>query len=105
MRITIIDNSTGKSYSPRPQTIINYFGQGYSASLGDIIDLAMDKFYSKRCFFWRDNGLFDQGIFGQVCRAVKNGEATCVTPRIQLTININGHDVISDYEFFKALGE
>ena len=54
------------------------------------INLAVRKFYGKRAFFWRDNGLRYEGIFGQICEPLSQklgGGNTCITGRVRIDID------------------
>lgn len=69
-------------YRPREATI-------KGLSLEEVVDLAVKKFYGKKAFFWQDNGLKDQGIYGQICEplpAKLGGGNTCLTGRVRIDI-------------------
>ena len=124
-RITITDHSTGKSYSPRVQTIINFLGNKgvitsvdpwiehtyevtdhnwiYHVGVSDIADIAAVHFYGRNCSFFRNHELADQGIYGQIVRPCRTGGLDCVTPQIKLTITVNGHKVNTQKDLYNAL--
>lgn len=85
MQITIRQcggNYEERRYSPRASTVA-----GLTES--EIIDLAVKKLYGRRAFFWRDNGLRDCGIFGQVCEPASRkwgGGNSCITGRVVIII-------------------
>ena len=71
-----------KRYAPRDVTVANL-------TEDEIIDLAVRKFYGKKAFFWRDNGLRYEGIFGQICEPLSpkwGGGNTCLTGRVRIDI-------------------
>lgn len=124
-RITITDHSTGVSYSPRVQTIINRLGKkGVITSvdpwivhtyevtarnwtnyvgISDIADVAAIHWYGETSRFFRNHELADQGIYGQFVRPCRTGGLDCVTPQIKLTITVNGHKVNTQKELYNAL--
>lgn len=70
------------TYAPKDKTV-----SGLTEA--EVVDLAVKKFFGKRAFFWRDNGLRDQGIFGQICEplpAKLGGGNTCLTGRVRIDI-------------------
>lgn len=69
-------------YAPRAVTVAGM-------TTDEIIDLAVKKFYGSRSFLWRDDGLRDQGIFGQICKPVSpklGGGNSCLTGRVRIDI-------------------
>ena len=71
-----------KRYAPRAATVA-------SMTEDEIIDLAVTKLYGRTASLWRDNGLRDQGIYGQIVKPVPpkwGGGNTCVTGRVEVII-------------------
>lgn len=55
----------------------------------EIVAAAVRRFYGVRAFLWRDEGLRDQGIFGQICKPVSpkwGGGNSCITGRVRIDI-------------------
>ena len=126
-RIEITDHSTGKVYRPMVKTVINWLDrnnreahfdstpwENYSpivnernwidyATIQDVIDMAASHFYGKNCGFFRDKGLADQGIYGQIVEPCSTGGLNCVTGRIRFTVTVNGEKVNNSYELNEAL--
>ena len=94
MTIRITDHSTGKTYCPRPQTIEAIRAEkeeyGDKLTLQDILDLAARHWYGRNCGFFRNQGLADQGIYGQIVRPCRTGGLDCVTPQIRFTVETEG---------------
>jgi len=70
-------------YNPTKKTV-------FGLSEEEIADLAVKKFFGRKAFFWRDNGLRDCGLFGQVCEPVSKkwgGGNTCLTGRVRIDID------------------
>ena len=90
MTIRITDHSTGKTYRPRRQTIEAIRAEkaeyGDEITLQDILDLAARHWYGRNCGFFRNQGLADQGIYGQIVRPCRTGGLDCVTPQIRFTV-------------------
>ena len=107
MKVIITDHSTDKVYRPKPATVelVLRGCNGYSR-LATIIDLAIKHWYGSSCFFWRDYGLRDVGIYGQVCKPLPPDYKAnnCITPRIRLNVSINGQDVCSNQDLIATLG-
>jgi len=63
----------------------------------DIIRLAIEKRYGKRCFWWADSGLgWNYGQVMQALRATKrnsNPGNSSVTSRVSLKLEINGVEI------------
>ena len=55
----------------------------------EMIAAAVRRFYGARAFLWRDEGLRDQGIFGQICKPVSpkwGGGNSCITGPVEIRI-------------------
>ena len=100
-----------KTYRPTQKTIEKIFAEAdeYGDSrFTSLLDYAIKHWYGKNKFFWRDNGLKDQGIFGQVCEPLPEklgGGNNCVTSRIYVSMDVNGHDVCNGPDLERALKE
>lgn len=86
MKVTILNCGSGDwnkyVWNPRKSTVKDL-------PVDVIIDMAVTRFWGSRAFFWQDNGLKDQGIFGQVCKPVSpkfGGGNTCITGRVRIDI-------------------
>ena len=55
----------------------------------EVIDKAVRQHFGQRCFLWRDEGLRDHGIFGQICQPAERVQHCniCVTGRITIDID------------------
>lgn len=109
-RIIIRNNSTDQSYSPRWSTIENIVAEEREdrpdavLSLRMILNLAAAHWYGRNCTFFRDKGLVDQGIFGQIVEPCSTGGLNCVTPRIQFKVYADSRSVKDTIELHEALG-
>lgn len=105
MQIIFTDHSTDKTYRPTLRTIDRLLAECKELG-GDefnfLLDCAVEHWYGKRCTFWLDHGLREQGIFGQVIEPSKTGGYNCVTSRIRIDMKVNGHDVINGSEFWNS---
>lgn len=98
-----------KAYSPRPESIIKRMRKEYELGVEmtpfhAIIALAMKKWYGSNAFFWRDRGLWREGIYGQVCEPCDTNSNSCITPRVIIRIDVDGHDVCSDGDLSEIEG-
>lgn len=99
------------TYSPRMTTIIERVRHENEDNLIEmnplqaIIATAMKKWYGVNAFFWRDRGLADAGIYGQVCEACDDNSNNCITPRVRLDITVDGHDVCKNSELYEIAPE
>lgn len=52
------------------------------------IERAVKKHFGRNAWFWRDNGLVNLGMYGQIAVPVKgdNG-STCVTGRVNISVS------------------
>jgi len=101
-----------KTYRPRMDTIISRMNHEWNAEYPNdmtpfkaIIATAMLRWYGRNAFFWRDKGLANEGIYGQVCEPSDINSNNCVTPRVHISINVNGHDVSNSDELCEYVPE
>lgn len=84
MRVTIRNCGSGDKFewNPRAKTV-----KGQTEA--EIIEIAVRKFFGARAFLWRDEGLRDAGIFGQICKPVGKkfgGGNSCITGRVEIRV-------------------
>lgn len=83
MKIKIMNCGSHEVQVYRPRTTVA------GLTKEQAINLAVRKFYGARAFFWRDNGLKHEGIFGQICEPLSpkwGGGNTCLTGRVRIEI-------------------
>ena len=71
-----------RTWKPRASTIAGL-------NEAEIIEAAVRRFYGARAFLWRDEGLRDIGIYGQICEPVSpkwGGGNSCITGRVRVDI-------------------
>ena len=108
-RIVITDNSTGKTYCPRQTTIDKLINKEFEyighkeLTIENLVNAAIEKWYGKGCWFFRNHELRDCGILGQVVESAPTGGMNCVTPRIAIFVKVNGVNVISNTELNEVL--
>ena len=96
-------------YRPTPKTIDRVFAE--ADEYGDsrftaLLDRAAAHWYGAHAFFWRDKGLYDEGIYGQICKPVPEklgGGNSCITGRVFIEMTVNGNDVCNRHELEEAL--
>lgn len=101
-----------KTYRPRMETIISRMDHEWNAEHPNdmtpfkaIIATAMLRWYGRNAFFWRDKGLANEGIYGQVCEPSDINSNNCITPRVHISVNVDGHDVSNSDELCEYVPE
>lgn len=93
-----------KTYFPLPATVDNIIEEWGKDCLSQLLDLAAAHWYGKHATFFRDNGLKDAGIYGQICKPISKGNGlNCVTSRVRIDLTVNGQDVCDGYGLQNAL--
>ena len=68
------------------------FGREFSYSprtweKNEAIKRAVQKRFGKKAFLWRDNGLANIGIYGQVCEPIDQNSSNCITDRVMIEVD------------------
>lgn len=96
-------------YRPTPKTIARIFAEADESGDGRftaLLDLACSHWYGAHASLFRDKGLYDEGIYGQIVKPLEEklgGGLNCITGRVFIELTVNGQDVCNGYDLQNAL--